>query len=132
MKYYRMNSPTVISETVDQEVIIINLDDGHYHSLRGNAADLWHNVSSGVDVDKIVAAATGADAQPVLDRFVAELEAKDLISPAKGESVACGPVSWSPDDIVIESYDDMSDLLGMDPVHEVDVHEGWPKRSEDT
>lgn len=130
MSCYRLNSPTVISETVDGEVIIINLDDGNYHSLRHNAADLWLNLSSGACVDTIVAAATGADARAVVDRFVAELRAKHLISPIAQEPTAPDPKPWSSEGIVIESYDDMSDLLGLDPVHEVDMQAGWPKRAE--
>jgi hypothetical protein len=120
----------VISETVDGEVIIINLDDGNYHSLRGNAANLWHNLSSGVALDEIVAAATASNARTVVDRFVAELLAKSLICPI-GEALTAPDVNpWSPEGIIIESYDDMSDLLGLDPVHEVDMQAGWPKRPE--
>ncbi|WP_417598665.1 PqqD family protein [Pararhodobacter oceanensis] len=131
MSRYSLNTPTVISETVDGEVIIINLDDGNYHSLRGNAADLWQNLSSGVGVDAIVAVATGASARAVVDRFVAELSAKGLINPIAEAPIATDPTPWSTEGVVIESYDDMSDLLGLDPVHEVDMQAGWPKRPEE-
>lgn len=38
---FRINAPTVISETIDGEAIIINLDTGAYYSLRETGAAVW-------------------------------------------------------------------------------------------
>jgi hypothetical protein len=32
-------------------------------------------------------------------------------------------------DPAFERYDDMADLILLDPVHEIDQEEGWPKRA---
>ena len=37
----RVNRPTVISETIDGEAVVINLDSGHYYSLDGTAGEIW-------------------------------------------------------------------------------------------
>ena len=38
---FRVNSPTVVSETVDREVVMIHLDTGNYYSLRSTGALIW-------------------------------------------------------------------------------------------
>jgi len=38
---FRVNSPTVVSETVDGEVIMIHLDTGNYYSLRSTGSLIW-------------------------------------------------------------------------------------------
>ena len=37
----RVNGPDVMHETIDGEVIVINLTSGNYYSVRGVGADIW-------------------------------------------------------------------------------------------
>ena len=59
---YRVNSPTVVSETVDREVVMIHLDTGNYYSLRSTGASIWSRVDRGATVASITALARAYDA----------------------------------------------------------------------
>ena len=84
---FRVNSPTVVSETVDREVVMIHLDTGNYYSLRSTGALIWDALERGATVASITAALdatahNGADVGAVVGSFVDELMAEALIVPA--------------------------------------------------
>ena len=84
---FRVNSPTVVSETVDREVVMIHLDTGNYYSLRSTGALIWDALERGATVASITAALdatahNGADVGAVVGSFVDELMAEELIVPA--------------------------------------------------
>src|SRR5947208_15680065 len=57
----RVNSPHVIHETIDGEVIVINLASGNYYSVKGAGADVWDVIESSPGADKnAIAAAIAA------------------------------------------------------------------------
>lgn len=127
---YRLNNPPVICETVDGEVIAINLDSGVYHSLRNDAASVWSAIIAGASEDAILAACTSspAEAKAALDVFLERLKTLELIVDATGDNPAGLPdiAAWEAKELAFESYEDMTDLLGLDPVHEADLTTGWP------
>ena len=49
---YRINSPPVIHQTLDGEVIVVNLDTGTYYSLVGTGAAIWDAVERGASVGR--------------------------------------------------------------------------------
>jgi hypothetical protein len=139
---FRVNSPTVVSETVDGEVIMIHLDSGNYYSLRSTGSLIWDAIERGVSVDAIAraldgAAHNGTDADAHVVSFVEELRAEDLIVPTDASTSASGsadaiervPETFEPP--VLEKYTDMQHLILLDPVHEVDEGEGWPRPRDD-
>ena len=69
----------------------------------------------------------------LLDQLLKE----NLIVPAPegrsgmSESIDSGGDRLLFSDPVFEKYDDMADLILLDPVHEIDQEEGWPKRAPD-
>ncbi len=141
---FQLNSPRVISETIQGETIIIHLGTGVYYSLRGSGAEIWDMLAAGADEQQVVAQlASRYDAAPdelsaAVSGLVEQLQAEDLISAlpdadapleasvatpqASGERTAFQPPS-------IEKYADMQDIILLDPVHEVDG-EGWPRAVE--
>jgi hypothetical protein len=56
---FRVNSPKVTHETVDDEVVIINLDSGSYYSMSGIGAAIWSLIDSGASIDEAAAHAAG-------------------------------------------------------------------------
>jgi hypothetical protein len=139
----RVNAPQVIHETIDGEVIIINLASGNYYSAKGCGADVWDVIQqSRSAVPEIVAAVAARFARPAGEieadvvRFLDQLRAEDLVaddvdgepgSPAlelvRTNGDRSGRVFEPP---VLEKYTDMQDLVLLDPVHEVDTA-GWPE-----
>jgi hypothetical protein len=128
-------APTQVAhERVEDEVIAINLSTGTYFSLRDSAADVWSLLIAGADVDGAAAALAGAydaDVAPFADDvrvFVASLVAEGLVAelPDEAPATVAGPSTTRPyAPPVVERYDDMEDLLLLDPIHEVD-DAGWP------
>ena len=51
-KRYKVNRPTVTSETVDGETIIINLESGNYYSLDGAGSAMWELIVAGHTVQE--------------------------------------------------------------------------------
>jgi hypothetical protein len=130
-------SPWVTHERLDDEVIAINLETGAYYALDGVAADCWALTASGRETDDIVAVLTSrydvdeAQLRADIDRFVAQLVAERLM--VVGGDAEPVPAPELPPHAAkkaytapgIEKYDDLEDLLLLDPIHEVD-EAGWP------
>lgn len=133
---YHIPQSEVSAEVFDQEVLVIHLASGHYHSFREAGVHLWKLLTDGHSVATAaaaVAAATGApeadvlaDARAFVDvalthGLLVATESPD--APVPNVPLPAGPYV-SP---VLEHYSDMQELLLIDPVHEVDVS-GWPRR----
>jgi hypothetical protein len=138
---YQLNQPDVSAEVFDSEVLAINLTTGHYHSLRESAVILWDLLMEGHSPDAVAQAlaAKHPDAGPVVvedaHAFISELAAASLIveTSCDGSPPPLPDLPPSPEGTyakpVIESYTDMQELLLIDPIHEVDVHAGWPQKT---
>ncbi len=138
----RVNTPDVMHETIDGEVIIINLSSGNYYSVRGSGADVWTLIGAtpGASDDALASAlAARYDCSPAeikssLQDFLAQLHVEGLVAevadPDAGaaavglELTASGPAEpfTAPR---LEKYTDLQDLVLLDPVHQVD-QAGWP------
>lgn len=133
---YRVNSPYVVHETIDGEVIIVNLDSGSYYSLDQAGAVLWESLAQGASLARAVAllehrytAEPGAIAAAA-QALVTELLAENLLRPGE-PAPADGPAPVLNGEArpfvapVLHKHTDMQDLLLLDPIHEVD-EAGWP------
>jgi hypothetical protein len=136
---YRANDPNVISETIGEETIIVNLTSGHYFSLQEANVDVWEAVRRGETAADIAASLTrkydvsAAAAEDAVARLLAELEQQELIV-AEEESTNPAP-KLTVDRPVgerlpfgmppLSKFTDMQDIILLDPVHEVDQR-GWP------
>jgi hypothetical protein len=130
-------------ETIEGEVILINLDTGTYYSLRDTGAAIWQGVEHGADEAEIAAEIGNAyegeaDEIRAATRGLLEvLESEQLISPSEGEPPAeefravllPGEERATFRAPVLEKHTDMQDLILIDPVHQVDAR-GWPHRAE--
>ena len=137
---YRANDPNVISETIGDETIIVNLTSGHYFSLQGANVDVWESVQRGHTAAEIAASLTRkydvseAGAEEAVTRLLGELEQEELIVPAEdGSAPAAEPMADLAGDgerlsfamPPLSKFTDMQDIILLDPVHEVDQR-GWP------
>jgi Coenzyme PQQ synthesis protein D (PqqD) len=143
----RVNAPQVIHETIDGEVIIINLATGNYYSVKGSGADVWDIVQSspGTDVSEIATVVARRFDHPreaieeEVARFLDELKREELVAELDGalpvaagadraDAIEDGAKTFEPP--LLEKYTDMQDLVLLDPVHEVDAA-GWPEARPD-
>jgi len=134
---FRVNSPRVIFESIDGELIMVHMDRGAYYTADEVGAAVWELITSGCTVAEIcrsLAARYEGGAQEIeagVASFIERLEAEDLISPAEStddQTMPTPPVAIqrgrfrTPD---LQSYRDMEDMLALDPIHDVEAA-GWP------
>jgi hypothetical protein len=137
---FQVNNPRVMHETIEGEVILINLDTGTYYSLRDAGALVWRGVEQHADEEEIVAglertySGAVAEMRETVTALLDELRQEQLISPFDSEvtagpdfdSLGVGGGPFRPP--VLEKHTDMQDLILIDPVHQVDAR-GWPHRA---
>lgn len=142
---YIVNAPSVVSEIIDGEAVIMNLKSGNYYSSDQTGAVVWAWIEEGRSVAEIEALACARyDApRPEIVRgvtaFLARLLEEELVraDPGAGPPAAkiatalpsaTGREPYRPPEINV--YKDMQDLLLLDPIHDV-AESGWPRARED-
>ena len=138
--YYTTRVPLLVSRQFEDEIILANLETGIYYSLRGTAADIWLGLKSGATVDDIVAAFVTVDGNGIEDKrqsvssFVEELVSHKIVMRMAANQTE--RTQWAPQfgipfsQPTVDRFDDLKELLLIDPVHDVaDV--GWPVRAKD-
>ena len=140
---YEPAGQDVVSEEIDGEVIIVNLNNGNYYSLTQSAAVVWAGIERGATVEQLQnrLASRYSGETEVMNQSLAELvqalEAEQLIvrrmPSAATESADAAPLeaSLAQDKEAFpppgfERFTDMEDLLLLDPVHETEGEKGWP------
>lgn len=135
-----INAPTVVSEIIDGELVVINLEKGSYYCSLGVGAYLWQCLQQRADLATIEAAVVQGfgvapeRARADLRSFLGQLQREGLVRPARPDeaTAAAAPVpaaaAYAAPDLKI--YSDMQDLLLLDPIHDVS-DEGWPTRQVD-
>ena len=138
---FRINSPAVIFERFDEELVAINMDNGTYHSMAGPAADAFLLMSEHATAGEVADilstryAATPEQIGPTLEPFLERLQSENLIVPAdsgkpRGALQLPGNASGLPFVAPsLQAFRDLEGLLLLDPVHEVG-EEGWPPPAE--
>lgn len=125
----------IVHETVDGEVIAIDLESGAYYSLAGSGPAIWEMLAAGVSEAEAAEALAGrfGGAEGVaadVAALFAELRESGLVAVAgEGEGAAApalGELGDSYEAPRFERYTDMKDFFLLDPIHEVDAT-GWPK-----
>ena len=138
---FRLGSPNVVSETVDGEAVILNLDSGYYYGLDAIASLIWDSLRAGVGEEALVAAfadhfriGPGA-AEAAVAAFADRLVEENLLTPTEAPDPAPPSLPYPPAGVafttpVLTRYEDIQELLIIDPIHEVD-EDGWPRRPGD-
>jgi len=137
---YTFDEKKIVYEALSHEVVLVNLDNGHYYILEGTAALLWQWISASVAVPEVVrafqTAYTGEGIERAVTDLVAEWLAEELLAasevsaePAtRPELMRLLPTTKSPFTApAMFKYTDMANLIQMDPIREFD-ETGWPKR----
>lgn len=136
----QVNSPSVVWEDFNDEVVIVNLESGQYFSARDAGAAIWRRAANGYstaellqevlniyDVEQSIAAAA-------IDTLITEARNQNLITvnPTLQMAVSINEVVMEKRKFInssLEVFSDMQDILLLDPIHEVDAS-GWPAQQE--
>lgn len=134
---FRINTPSVVYERFDNELVAIHMGTGVYHSMMGAATDtfvLLSEEATGAEMADALAtryAAASSEILAALGPFLEQLQQEQLIVPVE-ERKTRGPLRLAGDGSLLpfvaptlEAFNDLEGLLLLDPIHEVD-EEGWP------
>lgn len=129
----------VMSEKIDDEVIVIDLTSGTYYSLRDAATAVWDAMSAGCTTEMACVAVEArydgdrSEIAAAVSAFLDELVAEGLADASPADS---GPVPTAARTLEdnrrpftapkLEKFTDMQELILLDPVHEVGAA-GWPQ-----
>lgn len=131
----------ILFETIQEEVIIVNLANGNYYSLQAVASELWQKLTDGISLQHLVQLLSDSygipkeQAEKDLDGFIEKLSDEKIVEiRLNSEHPTPSAASWTPKGEYaapeIEIYTDIQDLLTLDPIHEVDEM-GWPNPRKD-
>ncbi len=137
----KVNAPAVIGEVIDDDVVLINFDTGTYYLLGGSGAEIWPLLERGATPAAIEARLRQAyglgdgDIRSDLDRWLGELLAENLVAgvdavPAGEPEPAALEAAGDYAPPTVSRFDDMQEMLLLDPIHDV-ADAGWPHRPAD-
>lgn len=129
-------------EYIDDEAIIIDLGKGCYYTTNTSATFIWLLIGSrpswGAIIETVAKACNESPENIIeaINSFLQDLLAHQLINttdanetlPAESNSLPSLTHFITPS---LKIYDDMKELLLIDPIHEVD-NNGWPQREKAT
>jgi hypothetical protein len=139
-EHFRTNSPHIIHEVIEGEAVLINLESGAYYSTAQAGAAIWDAIDKGLSVSQIAALLNeeyAGDSETIragVAALVADLQQEGLVVPLEtppdaATFVSAPPRSDRPPFVapVLRKYTEMSELLQLDPIHDVD-DSGWPNQ----
>jgi hypothetical protein len=143
MTLYKVRDRNVVSEIIDEEAIIMDLNTGSYFSSEGPGAVIWDGIVCGFEAAQIkdrvhqAFSAEPGELNKDFETFVASLVANRLvdvthkiITSGLDWSVPLPPDRRAYDPPALNKYDDLQNLALLDPIHDVE-EAGWPNRKEE-
>lgn len=129
-KYFKPNEPNVISESMEDELVVINLESGFYFSLNRSAAAIWKQVEKGFSMEDILKSRKSSmkddeEIKHSIEAFFEFMREEKLIIPAEAPGETGRPETIDYEKPEIEKFSDMQEMLLLDPIHEVSEM-GWP------
>lgn len=132
---YKLNEEKMFYDIADGQAVVINFVTGMYYGTTMLGSAVLDRLVKGNAPEKIAAAVKALPGCPedfdeLLDGFIAKLRETEIL--VSGETVPGGD---EPIDVkataegfalVLDEFAEVQDLILADPVHDVDVEQGWP------
>ena len=131
---YKLNEEKMFYDMAEGQAIVINFTTGMYYgtsSLGSAVLDALLAGTATADVLKALQALEGcpADMEEKLNAFVKALQEKEIITAGETTGAACAIDTAALADgfvLTVDEFTEVQDLILADPVHDVDVEQGWP------
>lgn len=122
----------VVSDKFDDEVVVVSLETGAYYSFKSSSADIWSLLERKPSQSTILKMFAGisSDQENAINFFIEFLVQEGLVvndESEKADEVTPNSIEYSK--IEYSKFDDMADLIMIDPIHEADDKKGWPDKA---
>ena len=136
MKHYMINASDVSSEVFDNEAVVVNFVTGKYFGMSGAGPYIWRMFEKPCNLEQVTellkSGYAGITENQVkkLAAFVESLVKEGLLTdidePVEISSNLPADRPGEYADPVLEIYDDLQELIVLDPIHDADPERGWP------
>ncbi len=141
---FKMVSAGIMYELFEDEIVVINLEQGTYYNFDKVGVDIWQLIEKNCSQGQIVEIITrkyninSVQAEKDIPNFISKLKEENLIE-QNPEITNNSPVDFKDNSLlkdsgqkeyitpVLHKYTDMQDLLLLDPIHEI-RETGWPDK----
>jgi hypothetical protein len=136
----RLNHQKILFEEFDRETVLVNTESGFYYSLSGSGPRVLRLLEEGCPPEAIPERLTGRNAansiRGEIEAFIhrlcdAGIVIEDMKDHRQPSAEAAAELAFDPaaayEPPVLERFEDLQELLLIDPVHQVDQDYGWPK-----
>ena len=131
---YKLNEEKMFYDMAEGQAIVINFTNGMYYGTSSLGSAVLDALLVGATVEdtcKAIEALPGCpeDMQAQLDVFIGQLLEKEIIIPSESTGATCAIDASSLTDgfkLTVDEFAEVQDLILADPVHDVDVEQGWP------
>ena len=140
-KRYQIDRTRIIFEQFEDETVLVNTETGYYYSLSDTGSEVLRLLDEGCSADDLPTILFGSseDTQhwrDMVEKFVERLIDESIITGRSSDDsnhIGSDPgparygegIEYLPP--LLERFDDVRDLLLIDPIHQVDQEYGWPK-----
>lgn len=134
MPSFKIDTNRFAIDTINDETIVMDLVDGRLFLFEGGASTLFEFLSQGASTETIeqtVHRRYGEHHARAFAEFSRSLVEKKIVVEVSSdfpEELTPVQLEWPENlgEIIVSEYDDMSSVITMDPIHDVDPAKGWP------
>lgn len=133
MGHYEVDARKFAIDQLDGETMLMDLERGRLVLLEEGSSAVWPLISRGASVSSLrehILGSHGSLAAEAFSALVDRLIHLGALVPAQASSatepLTLGEVPANLDNFPISEYDDISNIITMDPIHDVDPERGWP------
>lgn len=131
---YKLNDEKMFYDMAEGQAIVINFTTGMYYGTSSLGSAVLDALLAGADTASVLTAvqalpACPADMDAQLNAFIAQLTDMEIIVPGEttGAAVSIGAEALVDGfKLTVDEFNEVQDLILADPVHDVDVEQGWP------
>jgi hypothetical protein len=132
---YKFQNKIFDFEDFGNEIVIINTNTGSYYTISGSSVTVLRWLFLPITIEKVKSLIEETFPNEVSDAstFVEWLKLQDLIQAVENSEVTEDEQNINSESPIIfndwtySRFDDMSDLIQLDPIHDVS-DKGWPHR----
>jgi hypothetical protein len=131
--WYTVNKARFAVEDLQGESIVMDLVEGRLFLLESAASLAWRHLVGGESLEDVSATIEQHYGEASRDNFINFVELmceQGLLEETRGDPQLRNTqeIEWPEvlGDFTVNQYDDLNNIITMDPIHEIDPKRGWP------